>query len=105
MQAKFQARRISKQRIDFVRKSGRMKDAIVLDSFSGFLIVEPVGSDLGDGDVLDATEAEYRLVPHNQVEAQRGPQAPWPGEGSTVRSNRARSLDYIAWSAKSRPKV
>ena len=61
MHAKFQARRISKQRIEFVRKAGRMKDAIVLDSFSGFLIVEPVGSDLGDGDVLDATEADFEL--------------------------------------------
>ena len=61
MHAKFQACRISKQRIDFLRKSGRMKDAIVLDSFSGFLIVEPVGSDLGDGDVLDATEADFEL--------------------------------------------
>ena len=61
MHAKFQARRISKQRIDFLRKSGRMKDAIVLDSFSGFLIVEPVGSDLGDGDVLDAAEADFEL--------------------------------------------
>ena len=61
MHARFQARRISKQRIQFLRKSGRMKDAIVLDSFSGFLIVEPVGSDLGDGDVLDATEADFEL--------------------------------------------
>ena len=61
MHAKFQARRISKQRIEFLRKSGRMKDAIVLDSFSGFLIVEPVGSDLGDGEVLDATEANCEL--------------------------------------------
>ena len=61
MHAKFQARRISKQRIDFLRKSGRMKDAIVLDSFSGFLIVEPFGSDLGDGEVLDATEANCEL--------------------------------------------
>jgi hypothetical protein len=57
MHAKFQVRRISKQRIEFLRKSGRVKDAIVLDSFSGFLIVEPDGSDLRDGDVLDATEA------------------------------------------------
>ena len=61
MHSKFQARRISKQRIEFLRKSGRVKDAIVLDSFSGFLIVEPVGSDLGDADVLDASEADFEL--------------------------------------------
>jgi hypothetical protein len=61
MHSKFQARRISKQRIEFLRKSGRMKDAMVLDSFTGYLIVEPVGSDLGDGDVLEATETDFEL--------------------------------------------
>ena len=61
MQSKFLARRISKQRVEFLRKSGSLRDAIVLDSFSGFLIVEPVGSNLGDGDVLDVTEADFEL--------------------------------------------
>jgi len=61
MHTKYQARRISKQRVESVRKSGRMKDAIILDSFSGFLIVEPVGSNLGDGDVLDITAADFEL--------------------------------------------
>jgi hypothetical protein len=61
MQTRFQARRISKQRMDSLRKSGHMKDGILLDSFSGFLIVEPLGSNLGDGDVLDATEADFEL--------------------------------------------
>ena len=61
MHTKYQARRISKQRMDSVRKLGRMKDAILLDSFSGFLIVEPLGSNLGDGDVLNETEADFEL--------------------------------------------
>jgi len=61
MHTKFQARRISKQRVESIRKSGRMKDAIILDSFSGFLIVEPVGSNLGDGDVLEITAADFEL--------------------------------------------
>ena len=30
---------------------------------SGFLVVEPIGSNLGDGDVLDHTEADYELNP------------------------------------------
>ncbi len=71
MQTRFQARRISKQRMDSLRKSGRMKDGILLDSFSGFLIVEPLGSNLG----------------RDQVEAERGAQTPGAGGRSTGRGS------------------
>jgi hypothetical protein len=34
---------------------------VLLDTFNGFLIVEPVGSNLGDGAVLAPEEANYEL--------------------------------------------
>jgi len=61
MQGKYQARRISKQRAGAVRKSGQIQRGILIDSFSGFVIVEPPGSHLGDGDVLDPVDADYEL--------------------------------------------
>jgi hypothetical protein len=32
-----------------------------LDSFNGFLIIEPVGSDLGDGEILSPEEMDYEI--------------------------------------------
>ena len=63
MQTKHQARWISKQRLASLRKSGQIGHAIALDCLNGFLIVEPVGSNLGDGPVLNQTEAQYELNP------------------------------------------
>jgi hypothetical protein len=62
MDTHYQARRISKQRAEALKKKG-LGDALLLDLFNGFVIVEPVGSDLGDGDVLSQQEAHYELQP------------------------------------------
>jgi hypothetical protein len=63
MRGDYQARWISKRRLDAVRKSGAITRGVVLDSFNGFLIVEPVGGELGDGPVLTREEADYELRP------------------------------------------
>src|SRR5262249_54475316 len=73
----YQARRISKSRIDLLRKSGKINQGILIDSFTGFLIVEPTGSHLGDGETLarDAADFELRpvwcLVPQTKLEQAR----------------------------------
>ena len=59
----YQARWVSKRRLDQIRKAKETAKGIVLDSFNGFLIVEPVGSNLGDGPLLSREEADYELRP------------------------------------------
>ncbi|HXG10546.1 MAG TPA: hypothetical protein VNK04_12360 [Gemmataceae bacterium] len=61
MPAAYQARRISKERARALRRSGALGQAILLDSVSGFIIVEPVGSNLGDGEVLAREIADSEL--------------------------------------------
>jgi hypothetical protein len=63
MQTLFQARRISKRRADELKKSGAVGRSLLLDTFNGIILVEPVGSNLGDGDVLSQEEADYELQP------------------------------------------
>lgn len=64
MQTNYQARRISKARADQLKRSGSIIGrAILLDTFNGFIIVEPVGSNLGDGAPLSFEEADYELQP------------------------------------------
>jgi len=63
MTQEYQVRWISKQQLDTLRKSRAVTQGIVLDSFNGFLIVEPLGSNLGDGNILSHEEAEYELTP------------------------------------------
>ena len=63
MDKAYQARWISKTRLEEVRKRRRLGSAIVLGHYNGFLIVEPVGDDLGDGAILSAQEADYELAP------------------------------------------
>jgi hypothetical protein len=62
MHPEYQIRWISKQRAEAVKKAG-LGRAVLLDNINGFLIVEPVGSDLGDGKVLSEREADYELQP------------------------------------------
>jgi len=59
----YHARWISKRRRDEVRRSSDSSRGIFLDSFNGFLVVEPVASSLGDGPVLSREEADYELRP------------------------------------------
>jgi hypothetical protein len=61
MRKGYHARWISKQRRDLLKKSGNHAEAVLLDSLNGFLIVEPLGSNLGDGHVLSRDEADYEL--------------------------------------------
>lgn len=63
MQSKYQVRWLSKERLASLRKSGQIGQAVTLDCLRGFLIVEPIGSNLGDGTVLNRTEADYELNP------------------------------------------
>ena len=61
MALQFQARWVSRDRANQLKKSGRLWQAVLLDTFNGFLIVEPVGSDMGDGPVLSPEEATFEL--------------------------------------------
>jgi hypothetical protein len=59
----YQARWVTRQRAEDLRKHRGLGGALLLDVFNGYIIVEPVGSDLGDGQVLSHQEAEYELQP------------------------------------------
>ena len=63
MDTTYQARWISRKRRGQLRKSGGTQTGLVLDHLNGTLIIEPVGSDLGDGPVMSTQEAEYELQP------------------------------------------
>jgi hypothetical protein len=63
MQTAFQARRISKRRADEIKRSGLLGRSLLLDTFNGIILIEPVGSNLGDGDILSLEEADYELQP------------------------------------------
>jgi hypothetical protein len=63
MSASYEARRISKQRLAELRKARALGQAVVLDTYMGFLIVQPAGSNLGDGAALSEPEADYELQP------------------------------------------
>ena len=61
MRMHYQARWVSKARADAVRKSLHMAGAMLLDSFNGIVIIEPLGSKLGDGPVMSSQQADYEL--------------------------------------------
>jgi hypothetical protein len=61
MNSTYEARRISKRRLAELRKARALGSAVVLDTYMGFLIVEPVGSNLGDGAILTERDADYEL--------------------------------------------
>jgi hypothetical protein len=58
-----QARWVSKQRLSELRKSGELSRGLLLDSYNGWIIIEPAESELGDGDILSAETADYELSP------------------------------------------
>jgi hypothetical protein len=61
MKSSFQARWLSKKQAESLRKSGRLGRALLLDSFKGFIVIEPRAERLGDGDVLSPEEADFEL--------------------------------------------
>jgi len=61
MNTRHQVRWISRKRVDALRRSGTLRPGLLLESFNGYLIVEPAGSNLGDGAVLSPQEADYEL--------------------------------------------
>ena len=63
METSYQARWISKKRLETIRKTRAVTRGVVLDSFNGFLIVEPASSNLGDGAILPRADADYELNP------------------------------------------
>jgi hypothetical protein len=63
MRPPYKAQWISKSGCDALRRSRRSKDIVLLDTFKGFIVVEPTGKTLGDGDVLSAAECDYELRP------------------------------------------
>jgi hypothetical protein len=63
MQTSFQARRISKPKADQVKKSGLLGRSLLMNTFNGIIIIEPLESNLGDGDTLSSEEADYELQP------------------------------------------
>lgn len=63
MSSSFEARRISKARADALKKSGALQGAVLLNTFNGFIVVEPAGAGFGDGPAFSAQEADYELQP------------------------------------------
>jgi hypothetical protein len=61
--SQYQAQWISKDRISTLRKAGGWKDSILLDSFKGFIIIQPSSEQYGDGEVLSEDAADYELRP------------------------------------------
>lgn len=71
MDTRYQARWVSKDRRDQLRRTGASNRGILLDSLKGFLIIEPVGSNLGDREVLTPQEADFELSDAWCLEPQR----------------------------------
>jgi hypothetical protein len=61
MRMHYQARWVSKPRADAIRKSVHMAGAMLLDSFNGIIIVEPLGAKLGDGPMMSSQQADYEI--------------------------------------------
>jgi len=63
MHLEHRARWISRERAATLRKAGALQQALLLDTFNGLIVVEPLDSDLGDGAILAAEQADYELQP------------------------------------------
>lgn len=58
-----QARWSSKPHVEAMRKTGLLREAILLNSMKGYIVVEPTKKQLGDGAVLSDDEADYEVRP------------------------------------------
>ncbi len=63
MHNQFQARWLSAARSAELKRRGNLRGAMLLDHFKGPLLIEPVGSNLGDGAILGSWEADFELQP------------------------------------------
>jgi hypothetical protein len=63
MDANYQARWISKNQLTALRKTGTVRQGVLVHHLNGMVIVEPVGSKLGEGKVLARDMADYELRP------------------------------------------
>jgi hypothetical protein len=63
MQPTYQARKISKSQADALRRRSDLKQVVLLDCFSGFIVVAPEGSIAIDGEILTPVVADYELRP------------------------------------------
>jgi hypothetical protein len=63
MRTRYKAQWISKSRCEALRRSRPPQDVLLLDTFEGFIVVEPAAKSLGDGPVLSPDECEYELQP------------------------------------------
>jgi hypothetical protein len=57
----YQARWATKDRVRWLKKTGALRQSLVLDSMKGYIVVEPSGSRLGDGKPLSRDEADFEL--------------------------------------------
>ncbi len=61
MSTNHQARWITRQRLDQVKRGGQLEQGILLDTYNGYIVVEPAGSNIGDGAILSENEANFEL--------------------------------------------
>ena len=78
MAGSYQIRWVSKARRDQLKRKPGQHDMVLLDSINGFLIVEPQGSNLGDGEMLTREQADFELrevwCPERKVKLNRARQ-------------------------------
>ena len=63
MQSHYQARWISRRRIDELKRARQLSKALYLNVLRGTIVVEPEDSKLGDGPTMSPKEADYELQP------------------------------------------
>jgi hypothetical protein len=63
MTSRFQAQWVSSRKKAQAIKRAPKKDAVLLDTFKGIIVVEPRGKRWGDGPILTADEADLELQP------------------------------------------
>ena len=63
MHATYQAQWISRRRMNELKKAGLPGKVVLLNHLNGGIVVGRAGSELGDGPVLTADEADYELQP------------------------------------------
>jgi hypothetical protein len=61
MNPQYQARWVSKQQTDVLKKTGRLTNSMVLESFRGPILVEPAGTNPKNDNVLPLDVADYEL--------------------------------------------